>query len=93
MSKKKRSSSVPSEELTQLCTNKRQALSQLKRKMRAFKLHFRTDKQRIFHNTISDNDLTFCAGPAGSGKTYIAVAYALQMLADRNKRLDFYQEI
>ena len=87
MSKKKRSATSV-DDLAQSCLNKRQALSQLKRKMRAFDLHFRTSKQEIFYKELSKNDLTFCAGPAGSGKTYIAVTYALQALADRHNPVD-----
>ena len=89
MSKKRKPASTGSVgDIQQSCINKRQALSQLKRRMKEFKLHFRTEKQHLFYNTISENDLTFCAGPAGSGKTYIAVAYALQVLADRNTPID-----
>ena len=36
--------------------------------------------QRTYVDTIRDNDLTFCLGPAGTGKTYLAVAVAVSML-------------
>tara|TARA_B100001250_G_C19816234_1_gene798584 strand:+ start:6792 stop:7652 length:861 start_codon:yes stop_codon:yes gene_type:complete len=88
MSRKRKAPNASSALDLPQCINKRQALSQLKRRMREFELHFRTDKQRIFYNTIKDNDLTFCAGPAGSGKTFIAVAYALQLLANRTNPVD-----
>jgi len=39
-----------------------------------------TDGQRAYLQTIFDNDLTFCSGPAGTGKTYLAVAAAVAML-------------
>ena len=36
--------------------------------------------QRVYVDNISKNDLTFCIGPAGTGKTYLAVAAAVSML-------------
>jgi phosphate starvation-inducible PhoH-like protein len=33
-----------------------------------------------------DNDLTFCIGPAGTGKTYLAVAVAVSMLKKKQVR-------
>jgi phosphate starvation-inducible PhoH-like protein len=35
-------------------------------------------------NTVSDNDIVFCIGPAGTGKTYLAVAMAISYL---NKKI------
>ncbi len=40
----------------------------------------RTDGQKTYVDAIRDNDLVFCVGPAGSGKTYLAVAMAISML-------------
>jgi len=39
-----------------------------------------TEGQRGYLDAIFTNDLTFCAGPAGTGKTYLAVAAAVSML-------------
>jgi phosphate starvation-inducible PhoH-like protein len=39
-----------------------------------------TGGQRDYLQAIFDNDLTFCSGPAGTGKTYLAVAAAVAML-------------
>lgn len=39
-----------------------------------------TPGQADYIKAISGNDLVFCAGPAGSGKTYLAVAMGLQAL-------------
>ena len=39
-----------------------------------------TEGQRIYLQAIVENDLTFCIGPAGTGKTYLAVAAAAAML-------------
>jgi phosphate starvation-inducible PhoH-like protein len=39
-----------------------------------------TDGQQAYLEAIFENDLTFCSGPAGTGKTYLAVAAAVSML-------------
>ena len=64
----------------QPCENKRQALSQIKR-IDWKSLDFRTLNQKSFYRTIGRNDVTFCGGPAGCGKTYLATHYALKNLA------------
>jgi len=64
----------------QPCENKRQALSQIKR-IDWKSLDFRTLNQKSFYRTIGRNDVTFCVGPAGCGKTYLATHYALKNLA------------
>ena len=64
----------------QPCENKRQALSQIKR-IDWKSLDFRTINQKSFYRTIGRNDVTFCVGPAGCGKTYLATHYALKNLA------------
>jgi phosphate starvation-inducible PhoH-like protein len=40
----------------------------------------KTEGQKKYIEAILENDLTFCVGPAGSGKTYLAVAAAASML-------------
>jgi len=40
----------------------------------------RSDGQRAYLEAIRGNDLTFCAGPAGTGKTYLAVAESVSLL-------------
>lgn len=40
----------------------------------------RTEGQARYVEAIMDNDLVFCIGPAGTGKTYLAVAVALSAL-------------
>ena len=40
----------------------------------------KTDGQRKYIDAIRNNDLVFCIGPAGTGKTYLAVAMALSAL-------------
>src|SRR5262249_52407068 len=40
----------------------------------------RTDGQGRYVRAMRDNDLTICVGPAGTGKTWLAVAMAVSML-------------
>ena len=40
----------------------------------------RTDGQSRYVSAIRNHDLTFCVGPAGTGKTYLAVATAVEAL-------------
>lgn len=51
------------------------------------KLHFqitdvvpRTENQLNYLQTIEDSDITFASGPAGSGKTFLAVAYSINQV-------------
>lgn len=46
----------------------------------------RTLGQATYVQAISEHDLTFCIGPAGTGKTYLAVAMAVQALKQENIR-------
>jgi phosphate starvation-inducible PhoH-like protein len=40
----------------------------------------RTDGQARYVRAMHDNDLTFCIGPAGTGKTFLAVGMAVSLL-------------
>jgi phosphate starvation-inducible PhoH-like protein len=40
----------------------------------------KTAGQKAYLDGVQNNDLTFCVGPAGTGKTYLAVAAAASML-------------
>jgi phosphate starvation-inducible PhoH-like protein len=43
-------------------------------------IHAKTDGQKRYMEAISHNDLVFCEGPAGTGKTFLAVAMAVSLL-------------
>ena len=45
-----------------------------------------TKGQNRYIETMQSNDLTFCTGPAGTGKTYLAVAVAVSMLKKKQIR-------
>ena len=51
-------------------------------------LHGRTPRQVTYLQKIQDHDITFGIGPAGTGKTYLAVASAVDAMSrDRVKRI------
>ncbi len=46
----------------------------------------RTPNQQLLVKTFQENDLTFALGPAGTGKTYVAIALAVRALKNREVR-------
>ena len=46
----------------------------------------KTEGQRLYVHAISENEVTFGIGPAGTGKTHLAVAMAVQFLKDKKVR-------
>lgn len=47
-------------------------------------IHIRSDNQQKYVNSIIENDAVFAIGPAGTGKTYLAVARAVEALQNSN---------
>ena len=47
----------------------------------------RNDKQREFCNTIEDKEVTIAIGAPGTGKTYCALATALNLLGQKYKKI------
>jgi len=43
---------------------------------------FLTENQKKYYNTLRENQITICSGPAGVGKSYIAMKAAIDLLAD-----------
>jgi phosphate starvation-inducible PhoH-like protein len=50
------------------------------------KIAARTAGQAAYLRAIAEHDLVFCVGPAGTGKTYLAVAMAVQALKQEKVR-------
>ena len=67
--------------------NKRQALKDLKM-LNFDELQYKTPAQKRFYQTITKQDITFCIGPAGCGKTYLSVHRALRELGDKQSKID-----
>ncbi len=49
-------------------------------------IHIRSINQQNYVNAIADKDAIFAIGPAGTGKTYLAVARAVEALESSNVR-------
>lgn len=43
-------------------------------------------KQKEYANLITDREITFCVGPAGSGKSYVAVSRAIELLQNKTNK-------
>jgi len=70
-------------------SRRRQAARESKSETSGFKprtVVARTPKQKEYILSITHNDITFCFGPAGTGKTHVAAGLAIQML--RQKRIE-----
>ena len=46
----------------------------------------RTEKQQLLVKAFENNDLVFATGPAGSGKTFVAIALAVKALKNKEVR-------
>lgn len=43
---------------------------------------FLSENQKTYYNTLIDNEITICSGPAGVGKSYVAMRAAIDLLMD-----------
>lgn len=46
----------------------------------------RTENQQLLVKAFENNDLVFATGPAGSGKTFVAIALAVKALKNKEVR-------
>ena len=46
----------------------------------------RSGNQALYIRGMRENDIAFCAGPAGTGKTYLAIAEALRLVLSKKLR-------
>jgi phosphate starvation-inducible protein PhoH len=53
-------------------------------------LKFKNEKQKELNESIKNNQVTFCSGKAGTGKSFVAFASALSILKDND---NFYKKI
>ena len=86
MSRKRKVETITKVVSNQECSNHRQAMAQIKRIK--WNIEFKNKNQAKFYDSINSNTITFCIGPAGCGKTYVATYWALQNLADMNSCYD-----
>jgi phosphate starvation-inducible PhoH-like protein len=53
--------------------------------LRRIHLEYLTEAQRLAHEEYQKNDILFLIGAAGTGKSHLAIAFALQDIAERKK--------
>ncbi|WP_341735115.1 PhoH family protein [Microcoleus sp. EPA2] len=71
-----------------LDTNRQNDLQDLQRDVlaktrRGEEIRAKTFKQRQYVQAVRTHDLTFCIGPAGTGKTFLAAIFAIQALLSK----------
>lgn len=49
-------------------------------------IEFKTENQEKFWNLIGEKEMTFCSGPAGTGKSFLSLAKALQIFSKERKK-------
>ena len=52
----------------------------------------RSEKQKNYVKALRESDVVISSGPAGTGKTFLAVAVALTMLLEKKMKELFYQD-
>lgn len=76
----------PTEEPYAPINSKRDVISQVIKKKQKSK--FLTENQKIYYETLLNNQITICSGPAGVGKSYIAMKTAVDLLLDEGNGYD-----
>ena len=66
--------------------SKKEIISQVLKKRPKNK--FLTENQKIYYETLLNNQITICSGPAGVGKSYIAMKTAVDLLLDEGNGYD-----
>lgn len=67
-------------------STKREIINQVIKKKQKGK--FLTENQKIYYETLLNNQITICSGPAGVGKSYIAMKTAVDLLLDEGNGYD-----
>ena len=78
--KPRRNSTVFVEDSNQQHKSKKEIISTLIKKKTKDK--FLSDSQKEYYEILQNNQITICSGPAGVGKSYIAMKAAVDLLAD-----------
>jgi len=78
---------MPQNEESPISLNsKRDVISQVLKKKNKSK--FLTENQKIYSDTLLNSQITICSGPAGVGKSYIAMKTAVDLLLDDGNGYD-----
>jgi len=69
-------------------TSKKSTKEQIRQLIKQPKEKFLTSSQEEYWETLGDNQITFCFGPAGVGKSYIAMKRAVDLLWDEDNKYE-----
>jgi phosphate starvation-inducible PhoH-like protein len=75
-----RKKTTSSQEEPKKILTKKELISQIIKKKTKEK--FLSENQRLYYKTLVDNEITICSGPAGVGKSYIAMKVAIDLISD-----------
>jgi phosphate starvation-inducible PhoH-like protein len=75
MSERKRRTPIEERPLT-----KKELITQIVKKIPRQK--FLSENQKTYYNTLFENEITICTGPAGVGKSYVSMRAAIDLLID-----------
>jgi phosphate starvation-inducible PhoH-like protein len=85
MVQKKKSTSSNSDEPKKIFNRKEFIIETIKKKS---KEKYLSENQKKYYDILCKNQITICSGPAGVGKSYIAMKAALDLLADPNNQYE-----
>jgi len=86
MNRKTKSVSAQTQDYTTRNFLKKDLITQILTKKTKEK--FLTENQKLYYNLLNDNQITICSGPAGVGKSYIAMKAAVDLLSDPNNSFE-----
>jgi phosphate starvation-inducible PhoH-like protein len=75
---------IPCESLSDINTDGHDSVIQIPHGFR--RVYPRSKNQAFYIQAMRKNEICFCAGPAGTGKTYLAIAVALQVVLSKKMR-------
>lgn len=78
--RKRKPTTTPTPEVSGKPVSKKDLIGQIIR--RKTKEKFLTINQKKFYDTLIESEITICSGPAGTGKSYISMKAAIDLLSD-----------
>ena len=82
----KSSSSIPQTSDERVIKTKKDLICSIIKKKTKEK--FLSESQKKYYNILTNNQITICTGPAGVGKSYIAMKTAVDLLLDEDNGYD-----
>lgn len=74
------------DDATIVCSNPKEKIIEILKK--APKEKFLTEAQKEYWDILDKNQITLCSGPAGTGKSYISIKKAVDLIFDKNNKYE-----